>query len=297
MPELPEVETVRRGLAAHVIGSRVDSIEVQDARSLKRHAGGAKNFDEEVVGSTFSAVVRRGKFLWLPLGDSHALVCHLGMSGQVLLRSCDFEPDPLTRITLRLSGKDGKVEMRFVDQRLFGGMFVDNLQLTSDQLPGGFSPESETTTMIPTSVGHIARDPLDPALDMDSVISLLSKRSAGIKRLLLDQRIVSGIGNIYADEALWRSKLYFDTPAGEISRRKLTDLMRNVVEVLTEAVERGGTSFDQQYKNVNGESGYFSQDLEAYGRSGLPCSRCGTKIARASWANRSSYFCPKCQRL
>ena len=297
MPELPEVETVRAGLASHVIGALVNEIEVHDSRSLKRNFSGLDGFVNELTGERLQGVIRRGKFLWLPLTATRAVVCHLGMSGQVLVRSKEFGDDKLTRITLRLIKPSGEeIEMRFVDQRLFGGMQIDDLLETGEGVPAGHFPEGEASSMIPVSVSHIARDPLDPNFDAGLVVSKMRKRSSGIKRVLLDQNLMSGIGNIYADETLWRTRLNYDRPASIISAKKLNDVIEVAKDVLGEAVERGGTSFDEQYKNVNGESGYFSQDLNAYSRAGLPCQRCGSAIKREAWANRSSYFCPKCQR-
>ena len=297
MPELPEVETVRAGLANHVIGALVNEIEVHDSRSLKRNFSGLDGFVNELTGERLQGVIRRGKFLWLPLTATRAVVCHLGMSGQVLVRSKEFGEDKLTRITLRLVKPTGEeIEMRFVDQRLFGGMQIDDLLETGEGVPAGHFPEGEASSMIPVSVSHIARDPLDPNFDAGLVVSKMRKRSSGIKRVLLDQNLMSGIGNIYADETLWRTRLNYDRPASIISAKKLNDVIEVAKDVLDEAVERGGTSFDEQYKNVNGESGYFSQDLNAYSRAGLPCQRCGSAIKREAWANRSSYFCPKCQR-
>ena len=297
MPELPEVETVRAGLASHVIGALVNEIEVHDSRSLKRNFSGLDGFVNELIGERLQGVIRRGKFLWLPVTATRAVVCHLGMSGQVLVRSKEFGEDKLTRITLRLEKPTGEeIEMRFVDQRLFGGMQIDDLLETGEGVPAGHFPEGEASSMIPVSVSHIARDPLDPNFDAGLVVSKMRKRSSGIKRVLLDQNLMSGIGNIYADETLWRTRLHYDRPASIISAKKLNDVIEVAKDVLGEAVERGGTSFDEQYKNVNGESGYFSQDLNAYSRAGLPCQRCGSVIKREAWANRSSYFCPKCQR-
>jgi len=297
VPELPEVETVRAGLASHVIGALVREIKVHDSRSLKRNFSGPDGFIKELTGESLQGVIRRGKFLWLPLTATRAVVCHLGMSGQVLVRSKDFGEDKLTRISLRLEKPTGEeIEMRFVDQRLFGGMQIDDLLETGEGVPAGHFPEGEASSMIPVSVSHIARDPLDPNFDAGLVVSKMRKRSSGIKRVLLDQNLMSGIGNIYADETLWRTRLHYDRPASIISAKKLNELIEVAKEVLREAVERGGTSFDEQYKNVNGESGYFSQDLNAYSRAGLPCQRCGSGIKREAWANRSSYFCPKCQR-
>jgi formamidopyrimidine-DNA glycosylase len=233
------------------------------------------------------------------LGSRLALVGHLGMSGQMLLRTPDFEADKLTRITITLDSAGEPFEFRFIDQRIFGGLAIDELRETSDARSGGFCPELSDpagSNLIPLSVAHISRDPLDEFFEADAVIRKLRTKRTGIKRALLDQGLVSGIGNIYADESLWRAKLHYDRDCSTISLAKYHELFEHVREILLAAVAQGGTSFDEQYKNVNGESGYFSQTLNAYGQTGLPCPRCGTQIKREAWANRGSHFCPKCQR-
>jgi formamidopyrimidine-DNA glycosylase len=289
MPELPEVETVRAGLAEFITGATITDVEIFDARSLKRHRPGPNDFVATLVGSKITSVVRRGKFLWMPINASPlALVGHLGMSGQMLVRTPDFEPDKLTRVILHFTAAGGKkYQMRFVDQRIFGSLALDELISTAD----------ETGESIPTTAAHIARDPLDPYFDVSSVISKLRKRTAGIKKILLDQQLMSGVGNIYADEALWRAKLHYDQPANSLSVAKTKELINHVTEILAAAVKVGGTSFDEQYKNVNGESGYFEISLNAYGMTGRPCNRCGKPIRRDSWMNRGSHFCPNCQKL
>jgi formamidopyrimidine-DNA glycosylase len=289
MPELPEVETVRAGLAEFITGATITDVEIFDARSLKRHWPGPNDFVATLVGSKITSVVRRGKFLWMPLNASPlALVGHLGMSGQMLVRTPDFAPDKLTRVILHFTAKGGKkYQMRFVDQRIFGSLAIDQLVSTAD----------ETGESIPTTAAHIARDPLDPYFDVSSVIAKLRKRTAGIKKILLDQQLMSGVGNIYADEALWRAKLHYDQPANSLSLSKTKELINHVTEILAAAVKVGGTSFDEQYKNVNGESGYFEISLNAYGMTGRPCNRCGKPIRRDSWMNRGSHFCPNCQKL
>ena len=309
MPELPEVETVRAGLAPSLTGATIRAIEILDERSLKRHAGGPADFVQTLVGSRIEAVVRRGKFLWLPLsaGDGRfahpaALVGHLGMSGQMLLRDRGAEPDKLTRVIISATEADGtEVEFRFVDQRLFGSLAIDDLVETRDGKPGGFSAGvltgSPLQNLIPQSAAHIARDPLDPDFDASKVIAAFGKKNSGIKRVLLDQNLLSGIGNIYADEALWRARLHYDQPASTVSKPKAKELLEHVRVILQDAVAEGGTSFDEQYKNVNGESGYFAVSLNAYGMTGRPCNRCGKPIRRDSWMNRGSHFCPNCQRL
>ena len=298
MPELPEVETVRAGLAQHVIDSVVESVEIHDARSLKRYPPGPAAFTQELVGRKLLSVVRRGKFFWLPISEELALAGHLGMSGQVLLRSAGFVPDPQTRITLHLRKPVGsELEFRFVDQRIFGSLAVVELVETSDGGPGGFSPERDPGALIPIDAQHIARDLLDPLFNRKQVVRRLAKKNTEIKRALLDQNLMSGVGNIYADETLWRTRTHYAQPAASISARKLGEIVDVAKEVLAEAVLRGGTSFDEQYKNVNGESGYFAQELAAYGQTGLPCPRCGKAIRRDAWANRGSHFCPRCQKL
>lgn len=298
MPELPEVETVRAGLASRLIGAEITNITINDARSLKRHLLGPRHFVDELVGQQILAVVRRGKFLWLPLSDSRALVGHLGMSGQMLLRSSDHPEDRQTRIVLETNTADNqRLDIRFVDQRIFGSLAIEDLVSTDDGGPGGFSPEAAVENTIPTVVSHIARDLLDPMFDEKKIVSKIQLRSAGIKKVLLDQGLMSGIGNIYADESLWQAKLHFDQPAKTISKPKLSQLIEISKDVLAKAVTQGGTSFDEQYKNVNGEAGYFEQSLNAYGQQGKPCSRCGSQIVREAWANRGSHFCPNCQRV
>jgi formamidopyrimidine-DNA glycosylase len=315
MPELPEVETVRSGLAPSLTGATVDSIEILDVRSLKRHLGGPSDFVANLTGRKVLAVVRRGKFLWLPLEDRPgdpgfgssqgstplALVGHLGMSGQMLLRDPGHEPDKLTRMVINFTEASGQpVEFRFVDQRIFGSLAIDALVPTADGKPGGFSAgigEGQWwQNLIPETAAHIARDPLDPDFDARKVLAKLRTKNTGIKRALLDQNLWSGIGNIYADETLWATKLHYDQPANTISAVKANQILESVREILGRAVEVGGTSFDDQYKNVNGQSGYFEISLNAYGRTGTPCNRCGALIVREEWANRGSHFCPKCQR-
>jgi formamidopyrimidine-DNA glycosylase len=223
------------------------------------------------------------------------------MSGQMLLRTAGFEPDKLTRVIIHVTEESGeKTEFRFIDQRLFGGLMLDVLVPTIDGKPGGFSDGvgegSWWLNLIPQSAAHISRDPLDPAFNQAAVIAKLRAKNTGVKRAILDQGLVSGIGNIYADESLWRAKLHYDQNCGTISAVKAKELFEHVRDILADAVKVGGTSFDEQYKNVNGESGYFEISLNAYGRTGSPCARCGGEIKREQWANRGSHFCPKCQR-
>ena len=307
MPELPEVETVRAGLAPALTNAKVTAVDILDVRSLKRHAGGVEDFKQTLIGAKILGVVRRGKFLWLPLEvkgakQQLALVGHLGMSGQMLLRSPGAAEDKLTRVIIHAkSAKGENVEFRFIDQRIFGSLAIDELVPTSDSKPGGFSAGVGVgqfwQNLIPRQASHITRDPLDEDFDAAQVLAKFKKKNSGIKRVLLDQQTLSGIGNIYADEALWQTKLHYDQPAATISKAKATELLTAVQDILAKAVAQGGTSFDEQYKNVNGESGYFAVSLNAYGMTGLPCKRCGHQIKRENWMNRGSHLCPKCQRL
>ncbi|MGO4103781.1 bifunctional DNA-formamidopyrimidine glycosylase/DNA-(apurinic or apyrimidinic site) lyase [Leifsonia sp. YAF41] len=302
MPELPEVEVVRAGIEPAVTGAVIAGVEIFEPRSLRRHAGSSESFVNALEGQRVHAAVRRGKFLWLPLASGQALVMHLGMSGQVLLRNPGAEGDRMLRIRLHLDHPDhGELWLNFVDQRIFGSMAVDTMLPTRDGFVGGFSGDATTpgewAHLIPSQVAHIARDPLDPAFSAAGFGLALSRKNTGIKRALLDQALVSGIGNIYADEALFAARLHYAQPANSLSRPKVTRLLAAVREILGKALVEGGTSFDAQYVNVNGESGYFSHSLNAYGQHGTPCPRCGTILVRESFMNRSSHFCPRCQRL
>lgn len=274
MPELPEVEVVRRGLEEYLCGRRIELVEICHPRSIRRHQGDESTFTAAIVGRQVDAVRRRGKYLWWVFG-SDALVAHLGMSGQFRVGRLGDEHHPHTRVCFDLD--DGK-QVRFLDQRMFGGF---EWVLGGAELP----------------VAHIAPDPLDPVYDELTVISRLQSRRSTVKRALLDQGLVSGIGNIYADEALWRSRLHYDYPTDRLSRRKAGEVLGSAAQVMTEALRVGGTSFDSLYVNVNGESGYFARDLDVYGREGLPCRRCATPIRREPFMNRSSFRCPRCQRL
>ena len=299
MPELPEVEVVRAGLEPAVLGATIASVSVFEPRSLRRHEGPSEDFIDRLEGRTIDSAVRRGKFLWLPLSSARAereaLVVHLGMSGQVLLRSLDMADDALLRIRLGLvTPAVGDLRLDFVDQRIFGSMAIDRLVPTDDGHAAGLGSE---LALIPSQVAHIARDPLDPAFDDNRFFAAIAKRKTGIKRALLDQNLISGIGNIYADESLWASRIHYDQPTNTLSRARAKTLLAEVRIVLRKALAEGGTSFDAQYVNVNGASGYFSHSLNAYGQHGKDCPRCGRPIVRDQFMNRGSHFCPFCQRL
>ena len=347
MPELPEVETVRAGLADHSLGRPVQAVRVLDARSLRRHLPGPANFEAALTGRTLRGAYRRGKYLWLTLSEpdgalaDEALVVHLGMSGQLLVRdepggesdsesearaAFDEQPRHL-RVALELGPAEAGPEetsegerragqrLLFVDQRIFGGMFLSPLVpdvpaavATNKAAPGekapGEVPERFLVSerfLVPEAVKHIARDPLDEFFDPAAVRRKFLRTSSGIKKVLLDQSVISGVGNIYADEALWRARLHYAKPARTLSAAQTRDLLAAVTQVLRESLAAGGTSFDALYVNVLGESGYFERSLNAYGRAGEPCHRCAeagrtSLIVREPFQNRSSYRCPHCQR-
>jgi formamidopyrimidine-DNA glycosylase len=301
VPELPEVEVVRAGLEPAVTGATIAAVTVLDERALTRHAGSGLEFEAALTGRVLEGAARRGKFLWIPLqplggGLAHeAIVGHLGMSGQLLLRSPGAPEERHERIRLDLQHPShGELALVFADQRTFGSLAIDPLMSTPDAAPGGWGTRSP---LIPRQVAHIARDPLDPAFSDRRFRESLRRKNSAIKRVLLDQSVISGVGNIYADEALWAARVHPETPAMSLSTRTVNRLLAEIRGVLEKALAEGGTSFDAQYVNVNGQAGYFAHSLNAYGRTGEPCPRCGRPIVRVSFMNRSSHYCPHCQRL
>jgi formamidopyrimidine-DNA glycosylase len=347
MPELPEVEVVRRGLEGHVVGRRIARVDVAHPRAVRRHVEGGDDFAARLVGRTVAAARRRGKYLWLELdggaeagadagadageanaalgtsdaakaafapsppgvpasAGSDAVLAHLGMSGQMLVASSECPDEKHLRIRVRF---DDGGELRFVDQRTFGGLSVHPLVPASSDsrrtsanrssLAGrGDVPApltSEGLEFLPAPIAHIARDPMDPAFSLDDAVAAIRRRRTELKRALLDQTAVSGIGNIYADEALWRARLHGSRPTERLTRAQGRAVLTAAAEVMDDALAQGGTSFDALYVNVNGASGYFDRSLAAYGQEDRPCPRCGSPIRREPFMNRSSYFCPQCQ--
>ncbi|MFE3443775.1 bifunctional DNA-formamidopyrimidine glycosylase/DNA-(apurinic or apyrimidinic site) lyase [Nocardia sp. NPDC059180] len=281
MPELPEVEVVRRGLAGHVVGHIIESVAVTHPRSVRRHLEGAADLAARLSGQRVADAERRGKYLWLTFDDPDlALVVHLGMSGQMLVRQADSPVEKHAHIRATL---DDGTELRFVDQRTFGGWALADLV----EVDG---------TLVPEPVAHIARDPLDPKFDAEAVVAAIRAKRTEIKRVLLDQTVISGVGNIYADEALWRAKIHGCRTAAGLTKPALRTLLTEVEAVMGDALAAGGTSFDALYVDVNGESGYFERSLAVYGRADRPCPRCGAPIVREKFMNRSSYSCPRCQK-
>lgn len=278
---------VRLGIAEHVVGRRIGSVHLSGLRVARRHVAGPEDLSARLSGRTVIAADRRGKYLWLVLDGEEALVCHLGMSGQLLIETANRPMRAHQHATFDFD--DDGPQLRFVDQRTFGGLAV--AELARDAHPG-----SSHRHGIPAPVAHIAPDPLESAFDVATFAERVRSRRSSIKRVLLDQTSVSGIGNIYADEALWRTRLHGQRPSSALSRPTLRTLAAHVQDVMRAALDAGGTSFDSLYVNVNGASGYFDRSLHSYGRGGEPCERCGTLIVREKFMNRSSYFCPRCQR-
>jgi len=295
VPELPEVESVRRGLAHHVLGATIAAVEVR-RDSVARRSPSPRAFVDAITGTRIDAAVRRGKFLWLVLDDgAAALSAHLGMSGQFRVYGEEIpQAHAHCRARFTLNAAGGQLTLDFLDQRTFGYLHAEEFVSTTDGLPGG---QGSMSPLVPASVAHIGRDALDPELRRKTVLEQWRRGTRGIKQLLLDQTLVSGIGNIYADEALWRARVNPVTPASGLSGRAAGALLDASKQVMAEALAAGGTSFDALYVNVNGESGYFDRSLNAYGRGGEPCARCGRLISRAMVGGRSTHWCPRCQRL
>jgi formamidopyrimidine-DNA glycosylase len=283
VPELPEVETVRAGIEQHVVGRTVAAAEVLNPRAVRRDLAGPDGFAAAMAGRTFLRAERRGKYLWFALDDAEALLAHLGMSGQMLVLPPETPLSPHVRA--RFTFTDGGADLRFTDQRTFGHLMLVPLVYPDDR-----------SRVVPEPIAHIAPDPLEDAFDAKDFAARLTRKKTQLKRALLDQSLISGIGNIYADEALWRAKLHWARPTETLRPAEVSRLLEAVRDVLSEALKAGGTSFDALYVNVNGESGYFDRSLNAYGREGEPCGRCATPIRRDAFMNRSSYSCPTCQK-
>ncbi|MFF3591071.1 bifunctional DNA-formamidopyrimidine glycosylase/DNA-(apurinic or apyrimidinic site) lyase [Streptomyces sp. NPDC002387] len=280
MPELPEVEVVRRGLERWVAHRTVADVHVLHPRAARRHIAGGEDFAHRLKGQLLGTPSRRGKYLWIPVETTGtAILAHLGMSGQLLVQPQEAAQEKHLRIRLRFDDVVG-TELRFVDQRTFGGLSLHDTGADG----------------LPDVIAHIARDPLDPHFDDEAFHGALRRKRTTIKRALLDQSLISGVGNIYADEALWRARVHYERPTANFTRPRTAELLGHVRDVMNAALAVGGTSFDSLYVNVNGESGYFDRSLDAYGREGEPCRRCTTPMRRRPWMNRSSYFCPTCQR-
>jgi formamidopyrimidine-DNA glycosylase len=334
MPELPEVEVVRRGLDRHVVGRCVETATFFGSRVTRRHLPGPVDLADRLRGNVVRAAQRRGKYLWLvlegPDGHPQSLVIHLGMSGQLLVEAAGAPHE--VHLHALLDFADSGLQLRFVDQRTFGGLALADLvpdpyvadprvpdprvpdprvpdprvpdpRVPDPRVPDPRVPDPRVPDLhepsnswgIPESITHIAPDPLEPVFDQPAVISRLRSRHTVVKRCLLDQGLISGIGNIYADEALWRAGIHGERETVSLSKPAAGRLVDHAREVMLDALAQGGTSFDALYVNVNGASGFFDRSLDVYGREGAPCRRCGTLIRREAFMNRSSYSCPRCQ--
>ncbi len=276
MPELPEVETVRRGLAHLVSGFRIVKAQQLHPRALKPESIAPL---DAPAGAKITGTNRRGKFMWLTLNRPYVLVAHLGMSGQFLIHQKDRPKATHIRAQFQLKKTMRTQELVFNDQRTFGWLSIEEL-----------------VDNVPTSAQHIARDPFDPLFEKEVVVYKYLKRNIKIKTALLNQEIMSGVGNIYADETLWRAKVHPEISTADLAKKKISTIIDHATDVMREAIEKGGTSFDDLYINVNGESGFFEQSLAAYGQEDEPCPRCGTRIKRIVFGARSSHYCPRCQR-
>jgi formamidopyrimidine-DNA glycosylase len=286
MPELPEVEVVRQGVERFVAGRTIANAAILHPRAARRHDAGPADLEARLAGRPVTGARRRGKYLWLPLDHDEALLAHLGMSGQLIVGEPDRPHEKHLRA--RLTFTDGGMDLRFVDQRTFGHLLLAGLT-------GGEANQTSSAGGVPEPIAHIAPDPLEDAFDDQAFYRELRHRHTGIKRALLNQSLISGVGNIYADEALWRARLHWARPTETLTRVEVERLLAGVREVMAAALKSGGTSFDHLYVNVNGESGYFDRLLSVYGRRDEPCDRCGTPIRRDAFMNRSSYTCPSCQ--
>lgn len=272
MPELPEVETVRRGIEATFVGSRVASVEITGVRTVRRQP--ADELVMRATGSVFTRTGRRGKYLWVGLDDAEALVMHLRMSGQLLAVPASADRVAHTHAVFRFEGNP--LELRFVDPRTFGELFVTGLDL----------PE----------LVRLGVDPIADRVGPKALGRLLAGRSTNLKALLLDQGVIAGIGNIYADEILWRAALRPDRPARTLSDSEVAKLHRAIKAILTAAIDARGSSLaDQQYRDLEGEAGNYQLSHRVHARAGQPCRRCGESIVKLIVAGRSSYLCPRCQ--
>ena len=283
MPELPEVEVVRRGLEAHLLNKTIANVKVRNKRTLRNFDKSIKTFEKTLLGSTIKTVERRGKFLWLTFKSSNeVLSAHLGMIGQMLLIKKSEKASKHSRVIIEF--KNYKNALHFMDQRTFGWINLEELTQAEDE------------RLVPESAQHIACDIFEKGFDLDQTVKNIKKRKTGIKQALLNQEIVAGIGNIYADEALWESKTHWAIVCEDLSEEKIAEILKSARKVMKKALKKGGTSFDDLYIDVNGESGYFENDLKAYGREGERCYRCEFKMEKEAFSsNRSSTICPNCQ--
>ncbi len=282
MPELPEVETIRRGLDLHSAGATVRKVSGDDSRVFRDNPAGFQTVHELLQGRQIETFDRRGKFMWMVLSDDpRVLVIHLGMSGQVRFVGANGSSSSPPHEHLRLVLDEGSLS--FVDPRTFGRLTVSVLERQGDR-------------RIPRVSSHIGLDPLEPDWDPVSTAKRAVRSRRMVKTMLLDQELVSGIGNIYADEALFRAGIWGQRRGADLSVDQWVLLLLAAADAMAEAIEVGGTSFDSLYVDVSGNPGYFARELTVYGREGHPCVACGSVIRRTIVNGRSHFYCPECQR-
>ncbi|MGH2813049.1 MAG: bifunctional DNA-formamidopyrimidine glycosylase/DNA-(apurinic or apyrimidinic site) lyase [Actinomycetota bacterium] len=280
MPELPEVEVIRRDLEKEIVGKKIRSAEVRNTknamRMIRRH-GRRKDFEDGLAGTKVAKIDRRGKYILIYLDSGKVLVVHLGMSGQLVKTKSSAE---LANHTHVIIGFTVGGQLRFIDPRTFGEIFVTD----PDEL--GNIRELQ----------NLGQDPLEEAIPWQLFSETLSNKHTKLKGLLMDQKFISGLGNIYSDEILFASGLRFDRKSEDLSSQEVRRLYRSIQEVVQDAIRNRGTSADdEQYRDLYGQRGEYQQFLKVYQREGKPCRRCRTPIQRSRWSNRSTFYCPQCQ--
>lgn len=280
MPELPEVETVRRGLLVQVVGRRVERVEVGRERVARRTSRQA--LIDGLTGATVVAAERRGKYLLCPLDTGDVLMVHLRMSGRLLVAAAGQDRPPHTHVVMHLSGSPAQ-ELWFVDPRTFGEVVVFDPAHMAEQVP---------------ELARLGVDPIADGMTRAQFAALVRGRSRRIKALLLDQHVIAGIGNIYCDESLHLAGVRHDRPSDRVSPREITKLHTAIMEVLSDAIESGGSTLaDTQYVGVDGVAGWFQLHHRVYDRAGQRCLTCAkADIVRVDFAGRGTHFCPRCQK-
>jgi formamidopyrimidine-DNA glycosylase len=278
MPELPEVEVIRRDLEKEVVGRKIKAVEVSGMRTIRRYKQ-RKPFVAALEGRKITGVERRGKYLLLKLDGGDVLVVHLGMSGQ--LRRAPGTKEPLAKHTHVVITFTQGGQLRFIDPRTFGEMFVTQLDGIEEQVD---------------ELAHLGIDPLETTLNWEYFGELVARRHAKLKTVLMDQTFLAGIGNIYSDEILHHAGLRWDRMSDELTPQEVRRLYRAVSEVLQDAVKHRGSSLaDLQYVDLQGRIGGFQEHHQVFAREGQACPRCRKTVVRAKYSNRSTFFCPACQ--
>lgn len=271
MPELPEVETIKRGISPHIVGRRIENVVVRDRR-LRWPV--PKNLAQLLSGKTIRAVDRRGKYLLIDVGDGR-LIMHMGMTGRLTVVDAGTPVKKHDHLDLEL---DDSLVVRFNDPRRFGAALWWPAKQASHELIKDMGPE-----------------PFAPEFNADYLFELSRGRSGAVKNFIMDGHVVVGVGNIYASEALFRAGIRPARPAGKVTRKEYVALVKAVIDVLNDAIKAGGTSF-RDFRNADGEPGYFVQDLFVYDRKGEPCRRCKSPVAHRVIGQRSTYWCARCQK-